>query len=85
MDSFIYKEKGNSVQIFLENSELYGDVTNVEEGFENKDEEKMIDINNEDLSFRTYEGSVISSPSKSVSKIYETKGKSISVNIRKGI
>ena len=85
LDSFIYKEKGNSVQIFLENSELYGDVTNVEEGFENKDEEKMIDINNEDLSFRTYEGSVISSPSKSVSKIYETKGKSISVNIRKGI
>ena len=85
LDSFIYKDKGNSVQIFLENSELYGDVTNMEEGFNNKDEEKMIDINNEDLSFRTYEGSVISSPSKSVSKIYETKGKSISVNIRKGI
>ena len=85
LDSFIYKDKGNSVQIFLENSELYGDVTNMEEGFNNKDAEQMIDINNEDLSFRTYEESVISSPSKSVNKNYETKGKSISVNIKKGI
>ena len=44
LDSFIYKELGNSVKIYLENSELYGDLNNLEEGFDNKDE-KMIDIN----------------------------------------
>ena len=85
LDSFIYKEKGNNVKIFLDNSELYGNVNNMEDGFDNKDEEKMIDINNEDISFKTLEETVISSPSKSFNKNHETNiGRSISVNIKKG-
>ena len=84
LDSFIYKELGNSVKIYLENSELYGDLNNLEEGFDNKDE-KMIDINAEDVSFKTYEHSVMSSPIKSSNKIYDTSmARSISVNIKKG-
>ena len=84
LDSFIYKELGNSVKIYLENSELYGDLNNLEEGFDNKDE-KMIHINTEDVSFKTYEHSVMSSPIKSSNKIYDTSmARSISVNIKKG-
>ena len=85
LDSFIYKEIGNSIKIFLENNELYGDLNNVEEGFGNKGEEKMIDINTEELSYKTYENSVMSSPIKSSNKIYESSlARSISVNIKKG-
>ena len=87
LDTFIYKEKGNDVKIFLENEELYGsDVNNMEEGFDNKDEEKMIDINTEDMSYKTLANSVICSPVKSFSQnIDGSLGRSISVNIKKGI
>lgn len=84
LDSFIYKDKGNSVKIFLENSDIYGDVTNMEEGLDNKDEEKMLDINNEDYSFKTVEDTSISSPSKTYNNNHEGSiVRNISVNIKK--
>ena len=84
LDSFIYKDKGNSVKIFLENSDIYGDVTNMEEGLDNKDVEKMLDINNEDYSFKTVEDTSISSPLKTYNNNHEGSiVRNISVNIKK--
>ena len=85
LDAFIYKEKGNSVKIYLEKEELFGKINNDEEEYENKDEEKMLDINTEDMSYKTYDHSV-SSPTKSYSQAVEGNiGRSISVNIKKNM
>ena len=64
LESFIFKEKGNNVKIFLENDDLNGDMNNMEDDLDNKDNEKMIDINTEDVSYKTYENSAIGSPTK---------------------
>ena len=96
LDAFIYKEKGNNVKIFLESNEINGDITrDIEDNFENDNKtEKMLEINNEDLSYKTYDNSSmrndisseISSPSKSVGKPNEgSVQRNISVNIRKEI
>ena len=85
LDSFIFKEKGNNVKIYLENEELNQEMNNVTDTFENKDEEKMMYVNTEDASYRTYDNSAISSPSKSCvnSNLENTIHGNISVNIKK--
>ena len=86
LESFIFKEKGNNVKIFLENDDLNGDMNNMEDDLDNKDNEKMIDINTEDMSYKTYENSAIGSPTKSSMKSGDNNiTRNISVNIKKGI
>ncbi len=85
LDSFIFKEKGNSVKIYLEKEDLNQDMSNITDTLENKDDEKMLYINNEDTSYKTYDNSAISSPAKSFNNSNNdgiVHG-NISVNIKK--
>ena len=85
LDSFIFKEKGNNVKIYLENDNYNEDMNSAVDNMDNKDEEKMLYINTEDASYKTYDHSAISSPSKSCanSNIDSTIHGNISVNIKK--
>ena len=85
LDSFIFKEKGNNVKIYLENEDLNHDMNNIGDTLENKDDEKMLYINTEDASYKTYDNSAISSPSKSFNSNNNdgTVHGNISVNIKK--
>ena len=87
LESFIFKEKGNNVQIYMESDLLNDDMNNLENGFENKDEEKMLDINNEDMSYKTYDNSTVGSPIKTSinNNVDSTIHRNISVNIKKNI
>ncbi len=73
------------MKIYLENEDLNQEMNNVTDTFENKDEEKMMYVNNEDASYRTYDNSAISSHSKSYvnSNLENTIHGNISVNIKK--